>query len=65
MSYSKQFSTTDRLGIDLCKALSTTKLKMSVFSINIIRSSIKLLNMRGPRTEPWGFQKNICETILI
>ena len=74
MSCSKQFSTTDRLGLDLYKVLWSAKLQMSVFSINIMRSLIKILNMRGPRIEPWGIPvilfllvafdlKNNCGTI--
>ena len=32
---------------------------MSDISINIMRSVIKTLNMRGPRIEPWGFRVKI------
>ena len=65
MSRSKWFSTTDRLGVDLYKALSCAKLQMSVFSINIMRSLIKILNMRGPRIEPWGIPVKISIHSLI
>ena len=65
MSCSKQFSTTDRLGLDLYKVLSSAKLQMSVFSINIMRSLIKLLNMRGPRIELWGIPVKISIHLLI
>ena len=54
MSCSKQFSTTNRLGLDLYKVLLSAKLQMLVLSINIMKSLTKILNMRGPRIEPWG-----------
>ena len=41
-------------GLDLCKVLSFAKLQISDFSVNIMRSLIKILNMRRPRTDPWG-----------
>ena len=59
MSCSKQFSITDRLGLDLYKVLSSAKLQMSDFSINIMRLFIKILNMRGRRIEPWGIPVKI------
>ena len=59
MSCSKQYSTTDKLRLDLYKVLSSAKLQMSDFSINITSSLIKILNMRGPRTEPWGMPVKI------
>ena len=52
---SKQFSTTERLELDLHKILLSLKLQMSVFKIIIMRLNIlniKILNMRGPRIEP-------------
>ena len=54
MPCSKQFTTTDRFGLDLCKVLSSAKLQMSDFSINIMRSLIKILNAKGLRIEPLG-----------
>ena len=41
------------------------KEQMSVFSINIMRSLIKLLNMRGPRIEPWCITVEISIHLLI
>ena len=32
---------------------------MSDFSVNIMRLSVKILNMRGPRTEPWVISVDI------
>ena len=65
MSCFKQFSTTDRLGLDLYKVLSSAKMQMSVFSMNIMRSLIKILNMRGARIEPWGIPVKISIHSLI
>ena len=65
MSHSKQFSTTYRLGVDLYKVLSCRKLQMSVFSINIMRSLIKILNMRGPKIEPSSIPVKISIHSLI
>ena len=48
---SKLISTTDKFGLDFYKVLSAAKLQMSVLPINIIRSLIKILNMREPRIE--------------
>ena len=38
---------------------------MSVFSINIMGSLIKILNMRRPRVEPWGILVKISIYWLI
>ena len=38
---------------------------MPVFSINIMRSLTKLLNMREPRIEPWGITIEISIHLLI
>ena len=65
MSCCKQFSTTDRLGLDLYKLLSSAKLQMSDFSINTMRSLMKILNMRGPRIEPWGIPVKVSIHFLI
>ena len=65
MSCSKQFTTNDRLGLDLYKVLSSAKLQMSVFSIKIMRLLIKILNMRGPRIEPWGIPVKISIYLLM
>ena len=65
MSCSKQFSTTDMLGLDLYKVLSSATLQMPVFSINVMRLLIKILNMRGPRIEPWGIPVKISIHSLI
>ena len=65
MSCCKQFSTIDRLGLDLYKLLSSAKLQMSDFSINIMRSLMKILNMRGPRIEPLGIPVKVSIHSLI
>ena len=57
MSCSKQFSCTDRLGLDLYKVFSYEKI--SDLSINTVRSLIKILNMREPRIEHWGIPVKI------
>ena len=56
MLWSNQFSTTERFGLDLYKVPSSAKLQSPVFSINIMRSLTKILNMRGSRIEPWRSQ---------
>ena len=65
MPRSKQFSTTDSSGLDLYKALSSAKLQKSVFSMNAMRLLIKILNMCGPRIEPWGIPVKISIHSLI
>ena len=65
MSCSKQLSTTDRLGLDFYKIFHPQSCKCQFFSINIMRWFIKILNMRGPRTEPWGITVKISIHLLI
>ena len=52
-------------GLDLYKVLSFAKLQISDFSVNIMRSLIKILNMRGPRTDSWGTPVKISIHSLI
>ena len=63
MSCCKQFSTTDRLGLDFHKVLSSAKLQ--IFSINITRSLIKILNIRRTEIKPWGIPIKISICSLI
>ena len=65
MPRTKQLITTDKLRLDLYRVLSSAKLQMSVFSINIMRSLIKTLNIRGSRIEPWGIPVKISIHLLI
>ena len=65
MSCSKQFRTTERFGLDLYKVLSSGKLQISVFSIKIRRSLMKISNMRGPRIETWGIPVKIPIDLLL